>query len=76
MVSKSGFFNEKKFDVDETILNFGFVCKGTLRDFEVIRDYTLKFSRARLIYQAKAIEKLFIIRERSEATPKKGRSPQ
>ena len=63
---KNLFFAENEEDLAKTIINFAFVCKGTLKDFENIRDYILRFSEAKLIYQTKAIEPLFITRKKPE----------
>jgi len=61
MNSKNDFSAEEN-DLAETIISFAFVCRGTLKDFETIRSFILKFSKAKLVFQTKAIAPLWIRR--------------
>jgi len=62
MNSKENGFYEEKSDLAETIVNFAFVCKGSLKEFENIRSYILRFSQATLVFQTKSIGPLWIER--------------
>jgi len=66
---KRAVFEGEKERLGETLLYFALVFRSSLKTFETVRDYLLKFTDAELIFQTKSVEYLWI----TKAPPKKGR---
>ena len=52
----------KAIDEKETLYFFGLTFKGTIHEFESLREFLLKYTNSELIYQVKSIEYLLIFK--------------
>lgn len=59
---------ELKVEPEETVFWFAFVCKGTLRAYEKIKQAILKTDGCKLRFQTKSPVRLWIAKEREGVT--------
>ncbi|MEM0008165.1 MAG: hypothetical protein QXR89_07905 [Candidatus Bathyarchaeia archaeon] len=59
---------ELKVEPEETVFWFAFVCKGTLKAYEKIKQAILKAEGCELRFQTKSPVRLWIAKEREGAT--------
>lgn len=63
MKEKSIFEKEEKEKLGQTLIYCGLVFRSSIKDFEQVRDYLLKWTDAELIFQTKSFDYLWISRK-------------
>jgi hypothetical protein len=53
----------KSVPLEETLLSAAFVMRCTLAEFEDVKSYITRLTRAKIVYQTVSADKLFICRE-------------
>jgi hypothetical protein len=65
---------DSRFDVEETVFYFAFVCKGTLQAFEKIKQAILKTEGCELRFQTKSPVRLWISKQGVNENEQKGQN--
>ncbi|MBC7130213.1 hypothetical protein H5T51_03190 [Candidatus Bathyarchaeota archaeon] len=66
--------DKMELEPEETVFWFAFVCRGTLRAYEKIKQAILKAEGCELRYQTKSPVRIWIMKEKEGATDFDGRT--